>query len=181
MYKLFYNSNFPVTALRPVLCLEECFAQASCGNVDEQKRLVRVNWMIQDLHYNPIQKPFLVDGSFNIITGDTRMMALQFHPKITHVPVLMTSTVAPFDWEEIEDKTQLGKLLNILPEDILTNWDWHDKKLDWIEFAYAHTEHHMHDVQQRERMILNYLDKYPGTIFDQDWVCSKIDWSLYDH
>ena len=181
MYKLFYNGNFSLSALRPVLGLEECFDQANCGNVDEQNRLVRVNWMIQDLYYNLIQKPFLVDGSFNIITGDTRMMALQFHPEITHVPVLMTSTVAPFDWKEIENKTQLGKLLNILPEDILTNWDWHDKKLDWIEFAYAHTEDHMHDEDQRTTRICNYLIKYPDTIFDQDWLESKIDWSLYDH
>ena len=181
MYKLFYNSNFPVTALRPVLGLEECFAQANDGNVDEQNRLVRVNWIIQDLYYNPIQKPFLVDGAFNIVTGDTRMMALQFHPKITHVPVLMTSTVAPFDWKEIEDKTALGRLLCINPEHILTNWDWHDKKLDWIEFAYAYTEHHMHDEDQRTRRICNYLIKYPDTTFDQDWLESRIDWSLYDH
>lgn len=182
MYKLFYNPSFIVTALHPELSLEECFAQANSGNVDEQNRLVRVNWMIQDLRHNPIQKPFLITGGFKIITGDTRLMALRFHPKISHVPVLMTATASPWiRWREVKDKIELGKLLNIDPADILTNWDWHERPLDWIEFAYAHTEDHMHDEDQRVRRIRNYLAKYPDTIFDQDWVCSKIDWSLYDH
>jgi len=182
MYKLFYNPSVSVTSLQPVLSLEECFDQANAGNVDEQNRLVRINWMIQDLCYNPIQKPFLVSGSFRIITGDTRLMALRFHPSITHVPVLMTSAVAPWlGWSEIENKTELGKLLNIDPDDILTHWDWHEKPLNWIEFAYAHTENHMHDEDQRVRRICNYLIKYPDTIFDQDWLLETIDWSLYDH
>ena len=181
MYKLFYNPTVSITALHPMLSLEECFDQANSGNVDEQNRLVRVNWMIQDLHYNAIQKPFLITGGFRVVTGDTRLMALQFHPNITHVPVLMTSTVAPFDWKEIKNKTALGKLLNINPRDILTNWDWHKKPLDWIEFAYKHTEHHMHDEDQRTRRICNYMTKYPDTIFDQDWLSERIDWSLYDH
>ena len=184
MYKLFYNPSVNVTALRPGLSLEECFAQANSGNIDEQNRLVRVNWMIQDLHHNPIQKPFLITSGFKIITGDTRLMALQFHPAISHVDALVqvdSNATLGSAWNEVKDKTELGKLLNIAPEDILTNWDWHERPLDWIEFAYAHTEDHMHDEDQRVRRISNYLAKYPGTVFDQDWVCSRIDWSLYDH
>jgi hypothetical protein len=137
--------------------------------------------MVGDLDYNPIQKPLLIDGAFRVVTGDTRLMALQLHPGTTHVPVLMTSEVAPrLGWVNIKNKTELGKLLNIDPKNILTNWDWHDKPLDWIEFAYSHTSDHMHDQQQRERMILNYLAKYPGTIFDKDWLRKRIDWGLYD-
>jgi len=170
-----------VTALQPTLSLEHCLQDANSGNRSYQINLVRLNWMIKDLNYNSIQKPLLIDGAFRVITGDTRLMALKLHPKITRVPALMTSEVAPFDWKPINDKTELGKLLRIDPDDILTNWDWHEKPLDWIEFAYSHTSNHMHDESQRERMISNYLAKYPDTIFDQDWLLSSIDWSLYDH
>mgnify|MGYP000168023539 FL=1 len=181
MYKLFYNPSVTATALRPQLSLTECLQDANAGNRSYRTNLVRLNWMIKDLNYNPIQKPLLIDGAFRVVTGDTRLMALQLHPQITRVPALMTSEVAPHDWKPIEDKTELGKLLRIDPDDILINWDWHEKPLDWIEFAYSHTSNHMHDESQRERMITNYLAKYPGTIFDQDWLLSSIDWSLYDH
>jgi len=181
MYKLFYNPSVLATALRPVLSLSKCLQDANAGNISYRTNLVRLNWMINDLHHNPIQKPLLIDGAFRVLTGDTRLMALQLHPKITRVPALMTSTVAPHDWKLIGDKLELGKLLKINPDDILTNWDWHKKPLDWIEFAYSHTSDHMHDESQRARMIANYLAKYPDTIFDQDWLLSSIDWSLYDH
>ena len=181
MYKLFYNPSVTISALRPSLSLIQCLQDANTGNLSYRINLVRLNWMIKDLRYNPIQKPLLIDGAFRIITGDTRLMALQLHSKITRVPALMTSEVAPFEWKEINDKIELGKLLNIEPDDILTNWDWHEKPLDWIEFAYSHTSDHMHDESQRERMIVNYLAEYPETIFDQDWLLSSIDWSLYDH
>jgi hypothetical protein len=184
MYKLFYNSSISITLLRPGLSLEQCLDQANSGNVDEQNRLVRVNWMIQDLHHNPIQKPFLINSRFKVITGDTRLMALRFHPAISHVAAVAQvddNATLGSGWIQVNDKIELGKLLNIDPVDILTNWDWHERSLDWIEFAYAHTEDHMHDEDQRVRRIRNYLAKYPDTIFDQDWVYSKIDWSLYDH
>lgn len=182
MYKLFYNSNFPVTVLRPGLSLEKCLQDANTGNIDYQTNLVRLNWMVKDMKYNGIQKPLLVNGAFCIITGDTRFMALKLNPQITRVPVLMSSTVSPkIAWTEVADKIHLGKLLNIDPDNILTNYSWNEKQLDWIEFAYSHTNNHMHDEQQRKRMIQNYLGKHPDTIFDQDWLLSSIDWSLYDH
>lgn len=181
MYKLFYNSNFPVTALSPVLSLDECLHGANLGNISYRTKLVRLNWMVKDIKYNGVQKPLLVDGAFRIITGDTRFMALKLNPQINRVPVLMSSTVAPkVSWSEVTDKAHLGKLINIDPEDIIINNDWHNDQLDWIEFAYPHTHNHMHNEQQRERMILNYLADYPNTIFDRDWCTKSIQWDMYD-
>lgn len=181
-YKLFYNPSVNVTALRPTLSLDECLRDANAGNLTYQINLVRLNWMVKDLNYNPIQKPLLIDGAFRVITGDTRLMALQLHPEISHVPVLMSSTVAPWlGWVNVDNKKELGKLLNILPEDIITNYDWTEQQLDWIEFAYPHTSDHMHDEAQRKRMIQNYLNVHPNTVFNQSWLLETIDWSLYDH
>jgi hypothetical protein len=137
--------------------------------------------MIDNLRYNHIQKPFLVDSDLEIITGDTRYMALQLHSHIKYVPVLMTARDAPDNWVNIQNREELGELLNILPEDIITNYDWTEQQLDWIEFAYPHTSDHMHDEAQRERMIQNYLKVHPDTVFDQSWLLEIIDWSLYDH
>ena len=182
MNQLFHNSKNPVTVLKPRLTLENFLQEANNGNLSYLINMVRLNWMVNDIRYNGMQKPILVDGAFNIITGDTRAMALRLNPKVKYVPLLMSSTVAPkVGWQLVQDKKHLGKLLNIHPDDILTNYEWKEKQLDWIEFAFMHTQNHMHDESQRERMILNYLAKYPDTIFDQDWLLSSIDWSLYDH
>jgi hypothetical protein len=182
MYSLFYNPAVPVDCLTPVLSLDECLKGANAGNTSYQTKLVRLNRMVDDLRYNPIQKPFLVDRDLGIITGDTRYMALQFHNHISHVPVLMTARDAPSNWINIHTRDELGELFDIHPEDIITNYDWHKKPLDWIEFAYYGPAcNHMHNENQRERMIRNYLTAYPITVFDYNWVSEIIDWSLYDH
>jgi len=182
MYNLYYNSQVPVEQLTPVLTLDNCLQEANNGNHSNWTKLVRLNWMIQDLKYNSIQKPFLVDENYKIITGDTRYMATQFYPSIQHVPCLMTAKNCDQPgWVDIHNKKELGKLLDIHPENIITNHDWHQMPLDWIEFAYPHTSNHMHNESQRERMINNYLAKYTDTIFDQEWLLSNIDWSKYDY
>lgn len=182
MYSLFYNPAIAIEQLTPVLSLDECLAGANIDNLAYQINLVRLNWMVDDLKQNPLQKPFLIDCGLKIVTGDTRYMAIQFHKNITHVPALMTAKSAPANWMYIRDKKELGELLNIDPEDIITNYDWQEKSLDWIEFAfYGPACDHMHDESQRKRMIENYLTVHPDTVFDYDWVSEKIDWSLYDH
>lgn len=181
MYSLFYNPGVPVNSLTPALSLDQCLDDANCDNLAYQINLVRLNWMINDIQCNGIQKPFLVDKDLKIITGDTRYMALQFCPLVAHVPVLMTATDAPVGWVNIDSKKELGKLLDIDPENIIVNSNWTEEELDWIEFAYPHTNDHMHDEVQRERMIQNYLKDYPTTVFNHDWLLETIDWSLYDH
>jgi len=181
MYSLYYNPAVAVEQLTPVLTLNECLLRANAGNLAYQTNLVRLNWMVNDLRYNPIQKPFLVDKDLEIITGDTRYMALQLHSHIERVPVLMTARDAPDNWVNIQNRKELGELLNILPEDIVTNYNWTEQQLDWIEFAYPHTSDHMHNEAQRERMILNYLKEHPDIVFNQSWLLEIIDWSLYDH
>jgi len=182
VYKLYYNCCVPVSQITPVLTLDNCLREANTGNSNYQTKLVRLNWIIQDLKSNTIQKPFLINQKFAIITGDTRYMALQFHKNISHVPCLMTGEFKPdASWTTIPSKKELGELLDIFPDNIITNYNWQEMPLDWIEFAYSHTSDHMHDESQRGRMINNYLAKYPDTIFNQDWVLSNINWSLYDH
>ena len=86
MYKLFYNPLVPVEHLNPCQSLKECLMHANLGDVNCQTKLVRLNWMIPHVKQHGIQKPLLVDANFNTLTGDTRKMALDLNPEITHVP-----------------------------------------------------------------------------------------------
>jgi len=182
MYKLFYNPAVRVEMLVPCQSLEQCLMHANLGDISCRIKLVRLNWMVKHVAEHGIQKPILVDSHFNILTGDTRKMALDLNPSITHVPVVMTGKVSPDDWITVRDKKHLADLLKTCTKDIIVNYnDWYSKPLDWLEIAYPHTEDHMHVVSDRERMINNYLARHPDTIFDQDWLSETIDWSLYDH
>lgn len=182
MYNLFYNLSVPVKSLIPKLSLDECLQGANTGNLSYRTKLVRLNWMIQDLKHNDILKPLLINQDLQVLTGDTRLMALSFYPKKSHVPVLISGKYSPFDNSIlIENKKHLADLLGATEDDILTDCNWHEQQLNWLEVAFIHVKNHMHDEQQRARMIRNYLKQYPNTIFDRAWCQTFIDWSRYDN
>jgi hypothetical protein len=147
--------------------------------------LVRLNWMIEDLHNNKIEKPILLSQDFRVLTGDTRLMAASFHSKIKCVPTLVTAN-SNFNLSNFIDIVNIGhlaKILNIASNDIILNGqDWIKHPLSWIEFAYPHTQNHMHDEQQRVRMISNYLSKQSKEfVFTREWLQTPIDWSTWDN
>jgi formyltetrahydrofolate hydrolase len=181
MLELFYNPRVPIQQLKPVLDLNSCIDQANNRDPYSLSNMMFLNWMIDNLRHTPIQKPLLLDKNYRVITGDTRLMALSFYPEVQHVPVLMNSSHAPANWLLIKDQTALAALLNLAVEDIITNWDWHDKQLDWIEFAYQHTSNHPHDQDQRQKRILRYLEQYPDTVFSYEWLSVPVDWSKFDN
>jgi len=183
MYQLYYNPSTPVHLIKPELTLDICLERANLKYMHVLKNLVRLNWMVNDLKVNPIMKPILLRNNFQVFCGDTRMMAVELNPHIKNVPTLLqcdTNVTVGSGWIKVESVLHLAELVGTVPENILCK-NWNQQQLEWIEFAFPQTSHHMHDEQQRERMISNYLRTHPDTIFDQDWVCSTIDWSLYDH
>lgn len=184
MYELYYNPFTPVNMVRPEMTVEQSLLLANQRDNNVLANLVRLNWMIQDLKCNIIYKPILLREGFEVVTGDTRMMAISMHPYIKDVPALLTvrSPVSVGNnWIKIDTKQHLAELVGTKEMNIVCFNDWNKQEVEWIEFAMPHTENHMHDEEQRMRMILNYLQKYPDTIFDQDWLLERIDWNLYDH
>ena len=184
MYDLYYNPFTPVDLIKSELTLDVCLKRANRKDMHVLRNMVRLNWMVHDLKSNIICKPILLRNNFEVFCGDTRMMAVKMNAHIKDVPALLQvddNTTVGSDWIKVQNVLHLAELIGTTPENIIYNQNWNEQPLEWIEFAMPHTVNHMHDEQQRERMISNYLNKYPGTIFDQDWCCSKIDWSLYDH
>jgi hypothetical protein len=192
MYKLLYNPSVFIKVIQPIMTVDQLLSIANNAlhsnslseyQQDALANLVRLNWMIQDLQHNTIQKPLLLSSGLTVETGDTRLMAASFNPRITTVPALLTvkTNISMPEWITVINAEHLGKLLNIDPKNImLNNQDWTKQQLSWIEFAYPHTQNHMHDEQQRVRMISNYLSKQSKEfVFTREWLQTPIDWSKW--
>jgi hypothetical protein len=169
--------------------LERDLVSADVGELSELARILRVNWMVRDLDQNGrIIKPILCEvTAFNLTVnqGDTRLMAAEMCPQVYTAPVLVSvdrSWKTMFQgWTEIQCSDQLTDLLGFEPgcvifQDVPDNTD----HLRWIEFNTPQTQHHLHDENQRVRMILGYLAQQSLDFrFSRDWCRQQIDWSQY--
>ena len=185
---LLYNPSVSIDDIVPFRSLAETLHVANTRptkhlttDFDLMANLVRLNWMVENLKHEPVYKPILVDQNMQILVGDTRMMAIKLAGHITHVSCIMTTSIEDIDsdWIYVHDNEHLGSLLDIDPRNIILNEDWHYNAIDWIEFAYDHTANHMHDADERARMIANYLEENPDTVFTEEWLQTPIDWSNY--
>ena len=194
MYKLLYNSSVSIKVIQPIMTVDQLLSIANdavhSGSLSEYQQdvlanLVRLNWMIEDLRHNTIQKSLLLSSGLTVETGDTRLMAASFHPRITTVPALLTvkNNISMPEWITVINMEHLGKLLNIDPKNImLNNQDWTKQQLTWIEFAYPHTSNHMHNEKQRLDMVYRYLEKQPHDFqFTREWLQTPVDWSKWDN
>jgi len=194
MYKLLYNPSVSIKVIQPIMTVDQLLSIANGAlhssslseyQQDALANLVRLNWMIEDLQHNIIQKPLLLSSELTVVTGDTRLMAASFHPKIITVPALLTvkNNISMPEWITVINADHLGKLLNIdLKNIILNNQDWTKQQLTWIEFAYPHTSNHMHNEKQRLDMVYRYLEKQPHDFqFTREWLQTPVDWSKWDN
>jgi hypothetical protein len=180
---LLYNPLVDVTLLRATSDVDDILAQANNrSNQNQLAKVVRLNWMVENLKHEPVYKPLLVNSTMTVQTGDTRLAAIVLNDHIAHVPCLMSATIDEMnlDWVYIQDTDHLGEILNLDPNKIITQErDWNFEQLEWIEFAYDHTANHMHDERERLRMITNYLEQHPGTVFTREWLQTPIDWKQF--
>ena len=210
-YTLLFNNAVPKDACTPVLTLNnllefvnyQILPKPRCNHNDGEQnalaRIVRLNWMVENLKHNPIAKPIVVfckftnwnqpesDDVWEVMVGDTRLQALELVKNITTVPLLVQVPVFHRkyypDYQVVPGPEQLKQLLNLQSQDkILCRVDWNSEPIDWIEFDMYSTIDHMHNEDQRLKMAYNYLDSQSSDfVFDRDWLCKPIDWSLYDH
>ena len=179
---LLYNPCIPVQQLTPLADLESILDDANNrANSNQLAKMVRLNWMVENLKTEPIYKPLLVDHNMIVQTGDTRIAAIQLSNTVSHVSVLMSAPVEHMnlDWIYVQDDTHLGQLLDVALVDIMYREDWHFNLIDWIEFAWPHTENHMHNEEERYHLITNYLEQHPDTVFTREWLQTPVDWSDY--
>jgi hypothetical protein len=206
-YAVFYNPSVPVTNLIPTQTLA-----VSVGIVNrllkihgrnvtswpgqqtyEIARLVRANWIYQNLSVEPIRKPFLVHQQPNgliIDCGDTRFMALQALGKPCQVSVILSCTLdcaANYSqWRRILSSAELIDCLGFDPHSAKVMYTTAPATSShaflWLEVGDNSTMHHLHSVQQRLNMAQNYLDQQSKNFeFDTDWITTAIDCNKYDN
>lgn len=197
-YCLLYHGSIPVTNIVPVLNVDQLLEQTNIiikqkncnpGGNNLLAKLVRLNWMVNDLKSSPIYKPILTvlrQGNLVTATGDTRLQAIELLPNITHIACLASIPINMQEnfkyWDLVDNKQTLASYLNTNINDIIVNQDWNIHELDWIEFSFDETSNHMHDEDQRLRMIYNYLDRQPKDFrFTRKWLQTLVNWDQYDY
>lgn len=202
-YVMFYVPKWPAAALHPVCTLDQCIrevnhrlcrsgrdlGQWSAGDQDQIARLLWANWIFANLSQEPIRKPVLVHREidrFVVDCGDTRLMALELVAGSAEVSVVITDLAINADryqgWTAIRNSQELREACGFGADaEVLFNVVHTDHAIDWLEIGDATTAHHLHNVDQRIRMMQHYLDQQDsGFLFDRAWAQSSIEWSEFD-
>jgi hypothetical protein len=204
MYHLYYNKHTPVQHLKDPIWSG---IEAYCTSANEILMLGQFSWIKQtladyqvDMIANfvrlnifsrqlqageELMKPILCDENFAVITGGTRLMALQANPQIISAPVLVQ---APFNKQmpgmhHIAHPVQLANITGCEQHKILTGGkDWRKERLTWIEFDLVESSNHYHNVEQRLNMMCNYLQTMPENFqFSPKWLFEPIYWMAFDN
>lgn len=161
--------------LRPVLDLGQAISLANQGDPDQLANMVRLNWMVQDLKINPMIKPIFCRDNFDVIVGDTRIMAAKL-VGLDHVPVMCYSQLEIGQLcSSIDDIKHYagfgpGAVISYVPDvDILCT------PPEWIDIGDARTKHHGHDQSQRLQAINQHLRLHPAVI-DKAWILEPKVW-----
>jgi hypothetical protein len=202
-WAMFHHPALPISNLTPICDLDQCLAQTNrnldrlgrdvcmwpTGDQDQVARLMWVNWIHQRLDLEPIRKPILAhaQGTKLVVDcGDTRLMALSLCTNPPAVGVIATDRVSNVDayhgWTRIWSEQDLLRAAGFAPDSHVDFRSGGDRcAIEWLEIGDQSTAHHMHDVEQRIRMIRCYINSQSRHFrFDREWARSIIDWTVYD-
>lgn len=199
---MFYHPAQPVSQLRPVQNLYSSIStvnehmQSHGRDLDlwpahaqeEAARLLRVNWIYQQLDQEPVRKPVLIhehDDQWIVDCGDTRIMALKLWSRAPSVAVIITVTSDLAHkyqgWSEILSDQDLVSQLKFDPDNYQIFYTPTDPgcnhAVSWFEIGDPSTGHHLHDVGQRLTMMQHYLDlQHTQFHFSVAWCTESINW-----
>ena len=198
-HDLFYHPAFPINGITPCINLNQLIrlcnytikkttSDLDPGAENELARIVRVNFIYNNLLDTKLKivKPlFLEVNGFNLITvqGDTRLMAADLCgiitvPCLIEVPLMYQNLFS--GWISVKDINHLSELTGFDPVEINIRYQ-ENKKIEWIEFSAVSTAHHMHDFDQRLRMIKNYINQQPKSFsFSREWCQTPMNWQNFE-
>lgn len=172
--------EFPLNLIRPVLALDQLLDQANRGDPVAQRRMVYLNWIVQDLDVHGMRKPIVVDHDFATIVGDSRIMALKILSRHHELPIpVLAQLRAPqghviHDLGEIPDLVGLGDhgRVSWRPEqrDPLT------EPVDWFDVGDRSTADHSGQQDLCERAAQHYLNSNPDIVFTPEWCATPVCW-----
>lgn len=204
-YELYYNPSTPLWHFKSVMTHDEkvefantiALSELRANNyqpvhVDVFANMVRLNWMCFNVKFQPLVKPIVAveiprnneqpDDVWQTIVGDTRLAAYELNG-FTRIRAILQAQKRPNEpgWLKIENRLCLAITGGCKESDLMVG-DWNNEPLEWIEFAGVQSQDHMHDQDQRFRMMCNYLRTQTDDFkFNKFWFLEPIDWSLYDH
>lgn len=176
-YLLCWLGATDINLLNPVCDINQIIKLANQGDSTCLANLVRLNWMVQDLKFNPMIKPvFCRDDTLDVIVGDTRIMAAKL-AGLSKVPVMAyLQTPQGTVCHDIDDL----KTLSGFAQDAEIVWAppntdiLHDPPA-WIDIGDYRTRHHGHDEVSRLQAMTNHIknDPRPLTV---EWIMEPRDW-----
>ena len=201
-WAMFYHAQWPADRLHPVCDLKRCLEEVNhgldqlgrdirswpTGPQDQAARLLWVNWIYNRLPQEPIRKPILAHadhGRFTVDCGDTRLMALSLYEQSPCVSVIVMDHALNQDqyaaWARICTNQDLLRAAGFAADAHVIFSLAESGRIDWLEIGDISTAHHMHDVDQRIRMISHYvMVQERDFVFDKQWARTSIDWTAYD-
>lgn len=204
-YLMFYHPAIPTQDLVPGVTYNEIRSavnlqiqqlgrrlnQWPAEQLDTIANLVRVNWIVQRLGIEPIRKPVLAhldNQQLKLNCGDTRLMAVTAVSSTRRIQVVVTCVASDREyfknWIPVTCSQDLMIVSGFNPREttVLANASKNcNYAIDWLEIGDSSTAHHLHDVNQRVRMMQNYLDQQLDSFtFSESWLNEKIIWEDYD-
>lgn len=201
-WMIFYHGRWPTGQLKPVCDLQRCLDQSNdlldryglnllrwpVAERYHAARLVRANWIYNRLPTEPIRKPLLVhaqDDDLVVDCGDTRLMALRLYDTHSQVAVVTTARAEHAGryraWVPITNDRDLLAHAGFHPDAEILVRTTSDGAIEWLEIGDQSTAHHLHDFDQRLRMLQRHLDLQSHSFrFSESWVRSFINWQDAD-
>lgn len=170
-YLLYWIPDCDINLLRPVLDLDRAIDLANQGDPAQLANMVRLNWMIHDLKRGPMIKPIFCRDEFDVIVGDTRIMAAQL-AGVDRVPVMCYSTYPT--GQLCRDRDDLRRCAGFLPSAVISfspDVDIMTEPPEWIDIGDHRTQHHGHDESRR----LTAARPFRGSI-TREWLLQHHDW-----
>lgn len=198
-YVMYYHACLPLESVVPALTFEQArrsvnFNLQQYGRdlgkwpLDHQAtaiRIMRANWIYQNLGREPIRKPILVHregNKFHVDCGDTRLMAIKdTHTTVGAIATCLIADQQVFaDWVLVQDFQHLVDLCGFDRESVELNFTIVDKDyaVDWFEIGDVSTSHHLHNTHRRLELMQSYLNQQPIDFrFPPDWITASVNWS----
>jgi hypothetical protein len=153
------------------------------GDCNTAARLIRANWIFHCLDHHPIRKPLLVEprlSHYSVLCGDTRMMAVQqrkHHGPVSCVAIQHQDTIDRdwTNWVKIHDDDHLLLVCGMNATSGRVVFGFHPNGLPWLEIGDHTTHWHLHDQQEREDIMQDFLNSQGSDFrFDATWITKRL-------
>jgi hypothetical protein len=151
--------------------------------------LVKLNLWIKDIRQQGIIKPMLIHYDqkiYTAATGESRLRALECVPAVLSVTAFINTRVENQDqFDHLELVTTFDQFAQLCCADAGQQFLFRftDAQaahgIDWYEYDSKKTAAVTPGNDQCVALMQEYLQQYPGAIFDTQWFSTLVNWGQY--